>query len=69
MKAKVNNLSKNANKYVKPALSKPGVWRHLKPSFHDVSQYEQQVNEQVGNRFPEKSMLPSGKRSVNSAPF
>ncbi len=54
MKAKVTSLARNAGKPVKTALSNPQIWWHLEPGLHDISQYEQLGNDQVGNRFPEK---------------
>jgi hypothetical protein len=54
MKAKVNELARNADKIVKNALSEPNIWWHQAPRKHDsFSLYEQLGNEQVGNRFPE----------------
>ena len=54
MKAKVNDLMKNADKIVKDALSAPSIWWHMEPHKNEsFSLYEQLGNEQVGNRFPE----------------
>lgn len=54
MKAKVNELTKNAEKNVKNTLSDPTVWWHQTPRKHDSSAlYEQLGNEQVGNKFPD----------------
>ncbi len=54
MKAKVNELARNADKIVKNALSDPNIWWHQAPRKHDsFSLYEQLGNEQVGNRFPD----------------
>ncbi len=54
MKAKVNELSRNADKFVKNSLSEPNVWWHQAPRKHDsFSLYEQLGNDIVGNRFPE----------------
>jgi hypothetical protein len=52
MKAKVNNLMKNADKIVKDALSLPRIWWHMEPHKNEsFSLFEQLGNEQVGNRF------------------
>lgn len=49
MKAKVRELSKNADKIVAAALSDSNIWWHQKPRLHDyISQYEQLVD-----KFPE----------------
>jgi len=55
MKAKVNNLTKNASKIVKEALSNQDIWWHQTPQLHDsFSQYEQLGNNETGNKFPQK---------------
>ena len=49
MKAKVNELVKNAEKIVRGELDNPGLWWHQKPRLHDsINQYKQ-----VADKYPE----------------
>jgi hypothetical protein len=59
MKAKVNQLTENADLIVNRALSNPKVWWNLEPQLHDAfSQYEQLGNDQIGNKYPQKVDTP-----------
>jgi len=59
LKAKVNHLSANANKFVKNAFSDPKIWWHQSLALHDdVSQYEQLGDEKVGTKVPSKIDVP-----------
>jgi predicted DNA binding CopG/RHH family protein len=49
MKAKVNELVKNAEKIVRDELDNPALWWHQKPNLHDpIDQYKQ-----VADKYPE----------------
>jgi hypothetical protein len=49
MKAKVNELARNAGSVVNRALSDPSVWWHMAPRKHDYYA----LYEQLGDKFPE----------------